>query len=83
VSKVKKLWRYEVEWVDSHHVLTGWAPVSAYLKHRNPRMVSVGFILADDKKGIVLAGSCDFGTGNALGVIAIPAGAILKRRRLR
>jgi hypothetical protein len=83
VSKIKKLWRYEVEWCDSHVFLNGWQTLDTYLKHRTPRMISVGFILEDDSKGIVLAGSCDFGSGNALGVIAIPRGAILKRRRLK
>lgn len=82
----KRYWRMEVEWVDSHVSDGGWHPCKWYVrnkKNRRPVMVSVGFVLADDKAGIVLANSVDPRYNAACGVIMIPAGAVLTRRRLR
>jgi hypothetical protein len=76
--------RLEVEWLDSYIELSGWTPIKRMVKNRRhleTRCVSVGFVLADDKRGVMLAGSVD--AGNAAGVIVIPAGQIVKRRRLR
>jgi hypothetical protein len=82
----KRYWRMEVEWVDSHVSDGGWHPCSWYVKqkkHRRPVMVSAGFVLADDKTGVILANSVDPTYNAACGVIHIPAGAVLSRRRLR
>jgi hypothetical protein len=46
-------------------------------------MVSAGFVLADDKLGILLANTVDTMYDAACEVIAIPTGAVLSRRRLR
>ena len=80
-----RLWRVQVEWRDSHTFDGSWQSAKSFLrkKPRNPRMFSVGFVLADDKTGIVLASSIDPTVGSACGVIAIPKGAIVSQRRLR
>jgi hypothetical protein len=77
-------WRLEVEWVDSTVMHDGWQPIEAILDHRRrkdaPRCLSVGFVLADDDDGVVLAASIH---GNeAVGVTVIPAQAVVRRRRL-
>lgn len=77
----RKHWRLEVDWDDSTYALPGWHPIDEVVGDRSlTRCVSVGFVLADDKHGIVLAGSVH---GNeAAGVMRIPKGAIRHRRRL-
>jgi hypothetical protein len=84
-KRVKHPGPWTVEWRDSHAWNGGWRPAKAYLgkRERDPRMFSVGFVLADDKKGIVLANSIDPTLGTATEVIAIPRGAIVSRRRLK
>ena len=78
----KGLWRLEVEWADSVTENGRWQAVSAVLENREiTRCHSVGFVLADDKRGLVLASTV--GRGEATGVVHIPAGAIIRRRRLR
>jgi hypothetical protein len=81
----KRYWRMEVEWVDSHVSDGGWHTCKWFVrqKERRPVMVSVGFVLADDKKGVSLANSIDPMYNSACGVIHIPVEAILKRRRLK
>jgi hypothetical protein len=82
VSRVGKTWRVEVEWTDSQVSLDGWVPVRSVLKRRKKVTChSVGYVLVDDKAGIVLAGSVN--GANATGVITIPASQIVKRWRLR
>lgn len=78
-----KLWRVEVEWQDSQVIGGSWEPIADLLARREKavRCRSVGFVLADDKYGIVLAGSVN--GANATGVTIIPARQIVKRRRLR
>jgi len=74
--------RVEVEWVDSQIIAGGWQEIGGILKTRKSvRCHSVGFILADDKDGIVLASSVN--GENAYGTVVIPRGQIVKRRRLR
>jgi hypothetical protein len=78
----KSHWRLEVEWDDSTLLAASWEPIADVLKQRKVvRCVSVGFVIADDKKGVVLAGSVH--QGRVAGVTVIPAGQIVKRRRLR
>ena len=76
-------WRMEVEWRDSVQLAHGeWFPSSEVQRRRkNDRCYSAGFVLADDKRGIVIASSIH--CGEACGAIAIPRGAISKKRRLR
>jgi len=79
-----KAWRVEVEWLDSYVELSSWTPIKRLVKNRRKletRCVSVGFVLADDKRGVMLAGSVN--GGNATSVVVIPAGQIVKRRRIR
>jgi hypothetical protein len=74
--------RIEVEWRDSQISRDGWMSEKTVLKaRRNDRCRSVGYVLADDKHGIVLAGSLS--DRSAACVISIPAGAIVRRRKLR
>lgn len=78
----KKTWRLEVTWRDSMLDNDGWQSVKSHLRARwGDSIHSIGFILRDDKEGITLASSCH--GRRAAGVVHIPAGMILKRRRLR
>ncbi len=43
---------------------------------------TVGYVLADDKAGVTLTGSLSQ-MGNVYGTVNIPAGQIVKRKRLR
>ena len=80
-GRFKKTWRLEVVWEDSQIELAGWTPVRRLLKRRRRvRCRSVGFVLADDKLGVILAGSVN--GPNATGVVCIPARQIVSRRRL-
>jgi hypothetical protein len=81
---LRKAWRLEVEWLDSYVELSSWTPIKRMVKNRRhlkTHCTSVGFVLADDKRGVMLAGSVH--GANATSVIVIPAGQIVKRRRLR
>jgi hypothetical protein len=75
-------WRMEIVWRDSTLDNEGWFSVKQHLRARwGDSIHSVGFVLLDDKEGITLASSVH---GNrAAGVVHIPAGMILKRKRLR
>lgn len=78
----KRHWRLEVEWADSQVFGGSWQPISSLLKQRKAvRCYSVGFVLADDDKGVVLASSVN--GRNAVGVTVIPASQVVKRKRLR
>jgi hypothetical protein len=73
--------RVEVEWSDSQLIGGSWEPIPDLLRRRkNVRCHSVGYVLAEDRRGIVLAASVN--AGNATGVTIIPASQIVKRRRL-
>ena len=77
----KRHWRVEVEWEDSTVLQRGWYEIRDALERRDSvRCLSVGFVLADDDKGVMLAASIH---GNeAAGITVIPKSAIRKRRRL-
>ncbi len=82
MSKGREIWRTEVVWEDSQLVGGSWQPIDAILRLRKRvRCASVGYVLADDKHGIVLAASVN--GGNATGITIIPARQIVRRRRLR
>lgn len=75
-------WRIEVLWEDSTVWQRGWEKIDAVLEERDSvQCLSVGFVLADDKRGIVLAASVH---GNeASGIAMIPRRQIVKKKRLR
>lgn len=77
----------EVWWSDSAIRLAGWEDVVSLRKfHPHYQNISVGFVIADGKKGITLVGSIDGHdrrAPRATNAITIPAHAIIKRRRLR
>ena len=82
MTRMSKVWRVEVEWSDSQVIGGSWEPIPDLLKRRSHvRCHSVGYVLADDKQGVVLASSVN--GRNATGVTIIPASQITKRRRLR
>ena len=77
-------WRVEVEWDDS--TVTGggrWQDVSEALSDEArtaTRILSVGFVLADDDAGVVLAASVH--GSEAAGVTHIPRGVVRSMVRL-
>ena len=75
--------RLEVVWRDSITLANSdWFLVSEVGRRRKrDRCTSVGIVLADDKRGVVLASSVH--NSQACGVISIPRRAIVSRRRLR
>ena len=84
MKQSKRLWRMEVDWRDSYIELSSWTPIERMRRNRKrlrTNCTSVGFVLADDKRGVMLAGSVN--GGNATGVIVIPAGQIVAKRSLR
>lgn len=78
----KHHWRMEVEWEDTTVWHRGWEDIEDVLRERDKvQCLSVGFVLADDKLGIVLGASVH---GNEVaGVTMIPRRQIIKRKRLR
>jgi hypothetical protein len=78
----KHHWRVEVEWEDSTVWQRGWEKIDEILENRDSvRCLSIGFVLADDKRGIVLAANVH--GDEAAGVAMIPRRQIVKRKRLR
>jgi hypothetical protein len=77
----RRPWRVEIEWQDSQVIGGAWDPIPDLIAKRSRvTCYSVGFVLADDKRGIVLASSIN--GANAAGVTIIPRRQIVKRRRL-
>lgn len=73
----------EVLWLDCQLFVGGWEAHSEVMRRRGKVFQrSVGYVLADDKKGIVLTGSLAQG-GNVFGTVSIPRAQIRKVRRLR
>jgi hypothetical protein len=78
----KKHWRMEVLWEDSTVWQKGWEEIADILKKRGAvRCLSVGFVLADDDKGTVLAASVH--GSQAVGITMVPRRSILRKKRLR
>lgn len=76
-----KHWRVEVEWQDSTLLHEGWTDIDDVLGRRGAvTCLSVGFVLADDRQGMVLAASVH--AGQVAGVTMIPRKAIVSKRRL-
>lgn len=77
-----RLWTLRVEWVDSQVIGGSWESVRDLLKRRKTVLCrSVGFVLADDEDGIVLAASIN--GRNAAGITIIPRQSITSIRRIR
>jgi hypothetical protein len=73
----------EIVWSDSQLSTGGWESHSATMRGRKRvYQRSIGYILADDKQGVMLAGSLSQGS-NVHGVVTIPASQIVKRRKIR
>ena len=74
--------RTEVLWEDSTVWHRGWEQIDDVLAERDAvQCTSVGFVLADDERGIVLAASVH---GNEVaGVTMITRGQVVSTRRLR
>jgi len=75
--------RVEVTWEDSVILDEGaWTNIVNALSRRGrTRCTTIGILLADDKRGVVVAGSIH--GLEAAGIMVIPRGQVLKRRRLR
>ena len=73
----------EIVWSDSQLSTGGWQDHGATMRGRHRVFQrTIGYILADDKSGVMLAGSLSQG-GNVHGVVTIPASQIVKRRVIR
>ena len=73
----------EVTWNDCLLFTGGWESHDAVMRQRRRiRQRSVGYVLADDKHGIVLAAALSQG-GNVFGAHVIPAAQIVSRRKIR
>ena len=74
--------RMEVRWHDAVMDNGTWEPLREARKGRFGTMChSIGFVLVDDKVGVTLASTVN--GHSAAGVVHIPAGMIVSRRRLR
>ena len=74
----------EVIWSDCQLLgINGWESHANVMAQRSRVMQrTVGYVLADDKAGVTLTGSLSQ-MGNVYGTVNIPAGQIVKRKRLR
>jgi hypothetical protein len=79
----KRLPLVEVIWADCLLFTGGWEAHSAVMGQvRDINQRSVGYVLRDNKKGIVLAAALSQG-GNVVGAHVIPAAQIISRRTLK
>ena len=80
---VKKAWLVDVAWDDSAQLTDTWDEVARFLKRRKRevRVHSAGFVLSDDKFGMVIASSVH--GSRASRVTFIPRSQIVRKRRLR
>ncbi len=80
----RKAWVLEVTWEDAAALTGAWDDLGAVRSRGGRSLVrvhSVGYVLVDDKRVLVLARSVH---GKRVGGVAIiPHSAIVKRRRLR
>lgn len=73
----------EVIWADCLLFTGGWEAHSDVMRQRRKiKQRSVGYVLADDKAGVMLTESLSQG-GNVYGTVVIPAAQIISRRTLR
>lgn len=79
----KKVPITEVLWLDCQLFVGGWEAHSEVMRKRGKVFQrSVGYVLADDKKGIVLTEALSQG-GNVFGTVSIPRAQVRRVRRLR
>jgi hypothetical protein len=79
----KKLPLVEVIWADCLLFTGGWESHPDVMRQvRKIKQRSVGYILRDDKHGLVLTAALSQG-GNVFGTQVIPAAQIISRRKLR
>jgi hypothetical protein len=75
---------FEVTWEDAAALTGAWDELDAVLSdegRKSVRVHSVGYVLADDERSLILARSVH---GSRVGGVAIiPHSAIIERRRLR
>lgn len=79
----KDVHRVEVEWVDSTVIGGAWRLIEDIVSEYTdaPKCLSVGFLIGDDDKSVILAASVH---GNeATGITIVPKTAIVRRKRLR
>ncbi len=82
MNPTRKHWRLEVTWEDSYVKTGRWHDIETVLAERGKVLChSVGFVLADDERGIVLASSVH--GSEATGIVMIPAGCVVKRKELK
>lgn len=72
----------EVEWVDSTST-PGWDTADVYRAMPMGPLVSVGYVLSQDKRAIRLMQSMSGAAGHVAGAIAIPMGCVTKIRTIR
>jgi hypothetical protein len=79
----KKIPVVEVTWDDCLLLTGGWETHAAAMRMRSRiSQRSIGYVLADDKDGIVLAAALSQG-GNVFGTQIIPRAQVRKVRRIR
>jgi hypothetical protein len=79
----KRLPVVEVIWADCLLFTGGWEAHADVMRQvRDIRQRSVGYILQDNKRGIVLTAALSQ-AGNVFGTQVIPAAQIISRRKLR
>lgn len=73
----------EVVWEDCLLMTGGWEPHADVMAQRKRiRQRSVGYVLADDKRGVMLAASLSQG-GNVFGAHVIPRSQIISTRPVK
>ena len=79
----KRLPVVEVIWADCLLFTGGWESHADVMRQvRRIKQRSVGYVLQDNKRGLVLTESLSQG-GNIFGTIVIPAAQIVSRRTLK
>ena len=73
-----------IRWIDSFGLAAGWLDTDEALETEPLEILSVGALLREDDRCVVLAGSWADGDRGQFGaVVAIPKAAILRRRTVR
>lgn len=79
----RRLPMIEVVWADCLLFTGGWESHADVMRQvRRIKQRSVGYVLRDDKSGVVLTAALSQG-GNVFGTQVIPAAQIISRRKLR
>lgn len=79
----KRLPVVEVVWTDMQMVGGGWQPHPNVMRARKRiYQRTAGYVLADDKHGIMLASSLG-SNSNVFGTVIIPTSQIVRKKRIR